>query len=63
MPIYEYECEKCGQKFEMRRSIADSDREIRCPNCGETAPRRIFSTFGTTSSSSGCAPSTAGGST
>ncbi len=28
MPIYEYECPACGGKFELRRSIADSDEEV-----------------------------------
>jgi putative FmdB family regulatory protein len=57
MPIYEYECTKCGAKFELRRSIADNDDEIRCPRCGAEQPRRVFSVFGTASSSSTCAPS------
>lgn len=58
MPIYEYECESCGEKFELRRGIADSDAEIKCPRCGAEHPRRVFSAFATGGSSSGsCAPS------
>ena len=34
MPIYEYECISCGEKFELRRGITDSDSEIKCPKCG-----------------------------
>jgi len=34
VPIYEYECVKCGLRFELRRSISDSDSEIKCPKCG-----------------------------
>ena len=34
MPIYEYECLKCSTRFELRRSMADSDREAECPKCG-----------------------------
>jgi len=34
MPIYEYECPKCGGRFELRRGLADNDSEIRCPKCG-----------------------------
>ena len=57
MPIYEYECTKCGERFELRRSIADSDSEIRCPNCGAEYPRRVLSVFAMSSSGEACAPS------
>ncbi|MFC1940740.1 FmdB family zinc ribbon protein [Chloroflexota bacterium] len=33
MPIYEYECPACGEKFELRRGIIDSDEEVKCPRC------------------------------
>jgi len=57
MPIYEYECTKCDERFELRRSIADSDSEIRCPKCGAEKPRRVLSVFAMSSSSGACAPS------
>lgn len=57
MPIYEYECTSCGQRFELRRGIADSDSEIKCPHCGAEQPRRVLSVFATGSSGSACAPS------
>ena len=57
MPLYEYECEKCGDRFERRRGITDSDSEIRCPKCGAKKLRRVFSIFTTGSSSVACAPS------
>jgi len=57
MPIYEYECSKCGAKFELRRNIEDSNDEIQCPECGEKKPVRVFSTFGVCSGSGSCAPS------
>ncbi|HEY49142.1 MAG TPA: zinc ribbon domain-containing protein [Dehalococcoidia bacterium] len=64
MPIYEYECKSCGEKFELRRGMNDSDDEIRCPACGARGPRRVFSVFGLASPESGvgsssgaCAPS------
>ena len=55
MPIYEYECLACGEKFELRRGINRSDSEIKCPRCGAANPRRIFSMFSTTSGGA-CAP-------
>ncbi|MFO7997091.1 MAG: zinc ribbon domain-containing protein [Dehalococcoidia bacterium] len=56
MPIYEYECLKCGERFELRRSMSESDRETKCPRCGTENPRRVLSAFATTSGGS-CAPS------
>ena len=58
MPIYEYKCEKCGEKFDARRGIDESDAELKCPKCGAEHPHRVISSFITGSSSSGgCAPS------
>ena len=56
MPIYEYECPGCGERFELRRGINDSDSEIKCPKCGAENPRRVFSVFSTGSSSTSCLP-------
>ena len=60
MPIYEYECTKCGERFELRRNIADSDRDIKCPQCKSEYPRRVISTFSAAPKGNYCAP---GGST
>lgn len=46
MPIYEYGCVDCGERFELRRGMTDKDDEIECPRCGTKKPRRIFSAFG-----------------
>ncbi|HEY33093.1 MAG TPA: zinc ribbon domain-containing protein [Dehalococcoidia bacterium] len=56
MPIYEYECTKCGERFELRRSMSDSNREAKCPACGAEDSHRIFSPFFTISGNS-CTPS------
>jgi putative FmdB family regulatory protein len=56
MPIYEYVCSTCDEKFELRRGITDSDSEVKCPRCGAENPRRVISTFSTTSPGSSCAP-------
>ena len=54
MPIYEYECRRCGRLFEARRGIDEDDARIQCPTCGAGDPKRVFSTFASTSSDSGC---------
>jgi len=33
MPLYDYECDKCGGIFEAYSSIADRDN-MKCPECG-----------------------------
>jgi putative FmdB family regulatory protein len=58
MPIYEYECTVCGERFELRRNITASDSEIKCPKCGSPNPRRVLSMFGTIFSGKSCAPGT-----
>ena len=62
MPVYEYECKACGHRFELRRSMSDSDDQVQCPACGARKPKRVFSVFGTVGSSadlssSACGPS------
>jgi len=59
MPLYEYECSECGRKFELRRSMSDSDSDIKCPECGKGILKRVLSLFSTSSSASSasCAPS------
>ena len=41
MPIYEYECEKCSLRFELKRRFGENSGTS-CPRCQEEA-RRIFS--------------------
>ena len=41
MPTYEYECESCASRFELRRSFGENG-DVDCPQCGGEA-RRIFS--------------------
>ena len=41
MPLYQYECENCGARFEALRSIADRDNQAKCPECGHESTNRI----------------------
>jgi len=50
LPIYEYECHKCGERFELRRSMSESDQDAKCPKCAEENVRRVVSAFATTCS-------------
>ncbi len=43
MPIYEYKCEECGCRFEVRHSFRD-EPEVECPTDGcNGSVHRIFS--------------------
>ncbi len=42
MPIYEYECEKCACRFELKRRFGDEEGSPCCPQCRGKV-RRLFS--------------------
>jgi len=54
MPLYEYECQRCGRLFDVRRGIDDTQAQIECPTCGDGDVKRVFSRFATTWSDAGC---------
>jgi putative FmdB family regulatory protein len=39
MPVYEYQCPRCGTVYEETRAIADRDKPARCSKCGVAAER------------------------
>ncbi len=43
MPIYEFECEKCGERFE--DLVAVGVESVACPSCGARDSRRILSSL------------------
>ena len=63
MPIYEYVCACCGEKFELLRRFSDEDSDVKCANCGKTDAKRMVSAFSTTASTGDCVPSSGTGST
>ena len=42
MPIYEYQCEACADRFEVKQSMKD-DPLTTCPQCGKRLQRLISS--------------------
>jgi putative FmdB family regulatory protein len=42
MPLYEYECDSCGHRFEQIRKFSDPPVE-RCPKCGSRVHKLISS--------------------
>lgn len=74
MPIYEYDCQNCGTRFDTLRSFAQADLPMACSVCQSSNTKRALSLFNASSegrviagksgcgdcssASSGCAPST-----
>ena len=54
MPIYSYECGKCGHKFD---ELVKGSETVACPECKSTKLNKLFAPFAVGSSSgpsSGC---------
>jgi putative FmdB family regulatory protein len=42
MPLYEYECDACGERYELIRKFSDPPLEV-CPKCGQGPVRKLVS--------------------
>ena len=42
MPLYEYECEACGKRFERIQKFSDPPIDV-CPNCTKGPVRKLLS--------------------
>jgi putative FmdB family regulatory protein len=42
VPLYEYECDACGRRFEVIRKFSDPPVEV-CKECGKGPVRRLLS--------------------
>lgn len=43
MPVYEYECKKCGEKFERIERISEhGEKRVRCPGCKSTRVHQVI---------------------
>jgi len=45
MPIYEYRCESCAERFEVLTRFAERDRAQVCPACESSRTRVLVSSF------------------
>ena len=48
MPLYEYDCLKCAQRFEV---LIRGPQTITCPSCGHDGVERVMSAFAVSSDS------------
>ena len=42
MPLYEYQCDACGARFELIRKFSDPPLEV-CPTCGQGPVTKLIS--------------------
>ncbi|MBN1890981.1 MAG: zinc ribbon domain-containing protein [Thermoflexales bacterium] len=67
MPIYEYRCKACGEKFDKLVRMSTKTEEIVCPKCGQRQAEKSVSLFGaigdSVSSGAGLAGASCGPST
>jgi putative FmdB family regulatory protein len=42
MPLYEYECDACGKRFERIQKFSDPPPDV-CPHCGKSPVRKLLS--------------------
>ena len=45
MPIYEYQCESCGEKFEKLVRTMKGEPKVECPGCKSNQTTRDLSVF------------------
>lgn len=64
MPIFEYRCKNCGEKFETL-VFSSQTKPVKCEKCGSEQTEKLMSTFasggvsgsGSGYNSGGCSPS------
>ncbi|HPQ60082.1 MAG TPA: zinc ribbon domain-containing protein [Syntrophales bacterium] len=47
MPLYDYECEACGQVFEVFHKIDAPPADLACPQCDGKKVKKIVAPFRT----------------
>jgi putative FmdB family regulatory protein len=45
MPLYEYRCRECQERFEVLQRLGANGDGLLCPRCGAGEPERVLSTF------------------
>ncbi|HIE12492.1 MAG TPA: zinc ribbon domain-containing protein [Desulfotomaculum sp.] len=45
MPIYEFRCRACGQRFERLCPLGETGETFTCPSCNTPKPERVLSSF------------------
>jgi putative FmdB family regulatory protein len=57
MPIYEYICKDCGERFSLLQGINVTEKETQCPKCSSGQVKKVISAFCCSTGSGGGAAS------
>jgi putative FmdB family regulatory protein len=60
MPLFEFDCLKCGAEFETLVLKASQKKEVKCPKCNSRELEERISSFASGPGSGDCAPSGGG---
>ncbi|HOJ18592.1 MAG: zinc ribbon domain-containing protein [Ignavibacteriales bacterium] len=52
MPVFEYKCGDCGNKFEVLHKSSVQAGEVDCPSCHSLNNKKLFSSFSASVNSS-----------
>lgn len=61
MPIYEYTCHSCGNRFEEWQASMKADAEVQCAKCQSREVERLVSAFAAQKSQAEANPLPVGG--
>lgn len=65
MPVFEYKCSDCNEKFEILHKSGLKQTDVSCPNCNSSNNKKLFSAFsasvaGSSASDNSCASGSCG---
>ena len=65
MPIFEYKCNNCNEKFDFLHKSSVNIEKVHCPSCGSNENKKLLSSFsasisGSSGYSGGCADGSCG---
>ncbi len=60
MPIYEYICKSCGEKFSLLQSVKATEKETACPKCASGEVKKVMSAFCCSNAGTGFSSSPSG---
>ena len=62
MPVYEYSCKSCKNKFELMRPFSKSGEGANCPRCQKKAERILSACYSKSANESGISENIGGSS-
>lgn len=45
MPLYEYECQNCHERFTVLQPVGEGSENVFCPYCDSKEVKKVFSPF------------------